>query len=156
MGCEVAQALCRFGCRTIIAHLQPLFLPKEDVMLPVAGRGTARDGVEVHLNTRAVNVRVEGGKKLVETINDGNVATFTVDAILTGVGPAGHHSGLNLEAAGVAYVADKGIVVDDFLRLPTGASLLPAMSAWSTNLSMSLRHRRASSCTMRCVLAANA
>ena len=76
----------------------------------------ARDGVEVHLNTRAVNVRVEGGKKLVETINDGNVATITVDAILTGIGRRPALSGLDLEAAGVAYVADKGIVVDDFLR----------------------------------------
>ena len=117
VGCELAQALCRFGCRTIIAHSQPLFLPKEERdAAQLLAEALARDGVEVHLNTRAVNVRVEGGKKLVETINDGNVATFTVDAILTGIGRRPSLSGLNLEAAGVAYVADKGIVVDDFLR----------------------------------------
>ena len=117
VGCEVAQALCRFGCRTIIAHSQPLFLPKEERdAAQLLAEALARDGVEVHLNTRAVNVRVEGGKKIVETINDGNVATITVDAILTGIGRRPALSGLNLEAAGVAYVADKGIVVDDFLR----------------------------------------
>ena len=117
VGCEVAQALCRFGCRTIIVHSQPLFLPKEERdAAQLLAEALARDGVEVHLNTRAVNVRVEGGKKLVETINDGNVATITVDAILTGIGRRPALSGLDLEVAGVAYVADKGIVVDDFLR----------------------------------------
>lgn len=117
VGCEVAQALCRFGCRTIITHSQPLFLPKEERdAAQLLAEALARDGVEVHLNTRAVNVRVEGGKKIVETLNDGNVATITVDAIITGIGRMPALSGLNLEAANVAYVADKGIIVDDFMR----------------------------------------
>ena len=117
VGCEVAQALCRFGCRTIIAHAQPLFLPKEERdAAQLLAEALARDGVEIHLNTRAVNVHVEGGKKVVETFNDGNIATITVDEILTGIGRMPALSGLNLEAAGVAYVADKGIAVDDFLR----------------------------------------
>jgi pyruvate/2-oxoglutarate dehydrogenase complex dihydrolipoamide dehydrogenase (E3) component len=117
VGCQVAQALCRFGCRTIIAHAEPLFLPKEerDAALILA-EALARDGVEIHLNTTAVNVRVEGGKKLVETINDGNVATIEVAEILTGIGRKPALSGLNLEAAGVAYDVDNGVVVDDFLR----------------------------------------
>lgn len=117
VGCQVAQALCRFGCRTVIAHAEPLFLPKEerDAAQLLAG-SMGRDGVEIHLNTRAVSVRVEGGKKLVETLNDGNVATIEVDEILTGIGRIPALSGLNLEAAGVAYDAAEGIVVDDFLR----------------------------------------
>jgi pyruvate/2-oxoglutarate dehydrogenase complex dihydrolipoamide dehydrogenase (E3) component len=117
VGCEVAQAMCRFGCRTIIAHAEPLFLPKEerDAALLLAA-ALARDGVEIHLNTTAINVRVEGGLKTVETINDGNVATIKVDQILTGIGRLPALSGLNLEAAGVNYDADNGIVVDDFMR----------------------------------------
>ncbi len=117
VGCEVAQALARFGCRTIITHSQPLFLPKEERdAAQLLAEALARDGVEIHLNTRAVNVRVEGGKKIVETLNDGNVATISVDAILTGIGRLPALSGLDLEAADIAYVADKGIIVDDFLR----------------------------------------
>lgn len=117
LGCQVAQALCRFGCRTIISHAEPLFLPKEerDAALLLA-EALARDGVEIHLNTKAVNVRIEGGKKLVETVNDGNVATIEVDEILTGIGRLPAVAGLNLEAAGVDYDPDRGIVVDDFLR----------------------------------------
>ena len=117
VGCQVAQAMCRFGCRTLIIHAEPLFLPKEerDAALLLA-EALARDGVEIHLNTTAVNVRVEGGRKIVETINDGNVATIEVDEILTGIGRLPALSGLNLEAAGVNYDANNGIVIDDFLR----------------------------------------
>ena len=116
-GCQVAQALCRFGCRTVIVHAEPLFLPKEERdAAQLLAESMARDGVEIHLNTEAVNARVEGGKKMVETLNDGNVATIAVDEILTGIGRLPALSGLNLEAAGVAYDANDGIVVDDFLR----------------------------------------
>ncbi len=117
LGCELAQAFCRFGSRTFIVHDEPLFLPKEerDAAQMVAD-ALARDGVEIHLNTRAVNVRVEGGKKCVETLNDGNVATIVVDQILTGIGRVPAVGGLDLEAAGVAYDAETGIQVDDFLR----------------------------------------
>ena len=117
VGCQVAQALCRFGCRVVIAHAEPLFLPKEERdAAQLLAEALARDGVEIHLNTTAVNVRVEGGKKIIETLNDGNVATIKVDQILTGIGRVPALSGLNLEAAGVAYDANVGIVVDDFLR----------------------------------------
>jgi len=117
VGCELAQAFARFGCRTIIAHDEPLFLPREerDAALLVA-EALASDGVEIHLNTKAMNVRVEGAKKIVETINDGNVATIVVDEILTGIGRVPAVANLNLEAAGVAFDPDGGIQVDDFLR----------------------------------------
>ena len=117
VGCELAQAFARFGVRTVIAHDEPLFLPKEerDAAQMVAA-ALAGDGVEIHLNTSAVRVRVEGGTKLIETVNDGNVATIAVDQILTGIGRVPAVAGLNLEAAGVALDAAGGIRVDDFLR----------------------------------------
>ena len=117
LGCELAQAFSRFGCRTVIAHNQPLFLPKEERdAAHMVSDALARDGVEIHLNTKAVKVRVEGGKKLIETFNDGNVATITVDEILTGIGRVPAVAGLNLEAAGVVFNTKTGIQIDDFLR----------------------------------------
>jgi pyruvate/2-oxoglutarate dehydrogenase complex dihydrolipoamide dehydrogenase (E3) component len=117
LGCELAQAFCRFGSRTVIAHDEPLFLPKEERdAAQMVSDALARDGVEIHLNTRAVNVRVEGGRKCVEMLNDGNVATITVDQILTGIGRVPAVGGLDLEAAGVAYDPVTGVQVDDFLR----------------------------------------
>ena len=117
VGCELAQAFARFGIRTVIVHSAPLFLPKEERdAAQMVSEALARDGVEVHLNTKAVVVRVEGGLKCVETINDGNVATICVDQILTGIGRVPAVGGLDLEAAGVAYDDDAGVQVDDFLR----------------------------------------
>ena len=117
LGCELAQAFARFGTRTVITHNEPLFLPKEERdAAQMVAEALARDGVEIHLNTRAVNVRVEGGRKLVETINDGNTATISVEQILTGIGRVPAVAGLGLEAAGVKYDVTAGVHVDDFLR----------------------------------------
>ncbi len=117
LGCELAQAFCRFGSRTIIAHDEPLFLPKEERdAAQMVSEALARDGVEIHLNTTVVKVRVDGGKKCVETLNDGNAATIAVDQILTGIGRVPAVEGLDLEVAGIRYDAEGGIQVDDFLR----------------------------------------
>jgi len=117
IGCEMAQALARFGSRVAIAHGAPLFLPKEERdAAQMVSDALARDGVEVHLNTKAVQVKVEFGKKHVETINDGNSATIAVDHILTGIGRAPAVGGLELQAAGIGYDDQTGIHVDDFLR----------------------------------------
>ncbi len=117
VGCELAQAFARFGSRTVIAHDEPLFLPKEERdAAQMVSDALARDGVEIHLNTTVVSVRVEGGRKYVETLNDGNGTTIAVDHILTGIGRVPAVLGLDLERAGVAYDGVAGIHVDDFLR----------------------------------------
>jgi pyruvate/2-oxoglutarate dehydrogenase complex dihydrolipoamide dehydrogenase (E3) component len=117
VGCELAQAFSRFGCRTAIAHDTPLFLPKEERdAAQLVSEALARDGVEIHLNTAVVSVRAEDGRKYAATTNDGNTATIVVDQILTGIGRVPAVAGLDLEAAGVAYDAQAGIQVDDFLR----------------------------------------
>ncbi len=117
LGCELAQAFCRFGAQTIIAQDKPLFLPKEERdAAQLLSDAFARDGIEVRLNTKAVNVRLEGGQKHVDLVSDDYKSTVAVDAILTGTGRAPNVEGLNLEAAGVDYDNTVGIGVDDFLQ----------------------------------------
>jgi pyruvate/2-oxoglutarate dehydrogenase complex dihydrolipoamide dehydrogenase (E3) component len=117
LGCELAQVFARFGSRTLISHSEPLFLPQEERdAAQMVSDALARDGVEIHLNSTATKVSVEGGQKVVELVNDGNTATTRVDAILTGIGRVPAVQGLDLEAAGVAYDAEAGVHVDDFLR----------------------------------------
>jgi len=117
LGCELAQTFARFGSRTLIAHSEPLFLPQEERdAAQMVSDALARDGVEIHLNTSVVNVRLEAGRKVVELVSDGSVATTIVDEILTGVGRVPAVQGLNLEAAGVDYDDEGGVHVDDFLR----------------------------------------
>ncbi|HVS55992.1 MAG TPA: mercuric reductase, partial [Casimicrobiaceae bacterium] len=117
LGCELAQAFCRFGARTSIAQSLPLFLPKEERdAAQLLSDSFARDGIEVRLNTEAVKVRLEGGRKVVDLISDGNQSTVTVDAILTGTGRLPNVERLNLDAAGIDCDATTGIRIDDFLQ----------------------------------------
>jgi pyruvate/2-oxoglutarate dehydrogenase complex dihydrolipoamide dehydrogenase (E3) component len=117
LGCELAQAFARFGARTVITHNEPLFLPKEERdAAQMVSDALARDGVEIHLNSTAVEVRCEGTRKLIELISAGQRTTIEVDAILTGIGRAPCVQDLGLEAAGVACDTVRGVQVDDFLR----------------------------------------
>src|ERR1700692_4378616 len=116
-GCEGAQMFARLGARTIIAMTEPLFLPKEERdAAHMVSDALARDGVEIHLNTRAAKVRIDGGRKLVDLVNDGDVTTVTVDGVFVGTGREPVVDGLDLDKAGIASSAEAGIQVDDFLR----------------------------------------
>ena len=117
LGCELAQAFCRFGSHVIIAQDDPMFLPKEERdAAQVLSDALARDGVEVHLNTTVVAVRTEGARKIVDLVSDGDKISVSVDEILAGIGRAPNVEGMDLEAAGVRYDTETGIRVDDFLR----------------------------------------
>ena len=117
LGCELAQAFARFGCRTLICHSEPLFLPKEERdAAQMVSDALARDGVEIHLNCSVTSVRREGGRKHVTMIIAGDTSSTVVDQILTGIGRIPSVQGLDLEKAGVVYDDNTGIEVDDFLR----------------------------------------
>jgi pyruvate/2-oxoglutarate dehydrogenase complex dihydrolipoamide dehydrogenase (E3) component len=116
LGCELAQAFCRFGAQTTIAQERPLFLPREERdAAQILSDSFTRDGIDVRLNTKVVNVRLENGQKLVDLVSDDYKSTVAIDAILTGTGRMPNVEGLNLEAAEVDYDTTKGIRVDDFL-----------------------------------------
>jgi pyruvate/2-oxoglutarate dehydrogenase complex dihydrolipoamide dehydrogenase (E3) component len=117
LGCELAQAFARLGARTTIVQQLPLFLPKEERdAAQILSAAFARDGIDVRLNTRPVEVRTEDGQKRVELISDDDRSTILVDRILAGVGRLPNVGGMDLEAAGVAHDDVSGIRVDDFLR----------------------------------------
>ena len=117
LGCELAQAFCRFGAQTTIAQEIPMFLPKEERdAAQIVSDVFARDGIEVRLNTKAVGVRVENGSKHVDLVSEDYKSTVVVDAILSGVGRLPNVEGLNLEAGGVDCDAATGVRVNDFLQ----------------------------------------
>jgi pyruvate/2-oxoglutarate dehydrogenase complex dihydrolipoamide dehydrogenase (E3) component len=117
LGCELAQAFCRFGSQTTIVQDWPLFLPKEERdAAQLLSDSFARDGIDVRLNTVAVNVRTNGHEKVVSLVSDDYKSTVTVDAILTGTGRNPNVDGLNLQAAGVEFDPDIGVRTNDFLQ----------------------------------------
>jgi pyruvate/2-oxoglutarate dehydrogenase complex dihydrolipoamide dehydrogenase (E3) component len=117
VGCELAQAFSRLGSRVILVQDEPMFLGNEERdAAQLLSDALARDGIEIHLNTQTLRVRVEGNEKVADLANDDTRRSVTVDQILVGVGTTPNVQGLDLEAAGVTYDHDGGIRVDDFLR----------------------------------------
>jgi len=116
-GCELAQAFCRLGSQVTIVQDEPMFLRQEERdAAQLLAEALARDGIEIHLNTQAVDVRVEKGQKLVDLVSENNRSTVVVDEILIAVGHTPNVEGLNLDAVGVKYDTDAGIQINDYLR----------------------------------------
>ncbi|MEO8634663.1 MAG: mercuric reductase [Gemmatimonadales bacterium] len=117
LGCELAQAFARLGCQVIIASQEPYFLPGEERdAAEILADALRRDGIEVRLNTEVNGVTLRGGEKHVHLVNDHEESSVAVDEILVGVGRVPNVEGLNLEAAGVEYDPETGVVVNDYLQ----------------------------------------
>ncbi|HEY1615550.1 MAG TPA: mercuric reductase [Rhizomicrobium sp.] len=116
LGCELAQAFCRLGSHVIIVQNDPKFLPREERdAAEILSRSMARDGVEIRLNTTVVGARRESGARVLETVNNEVTGEIQADEILLSIGRVPNVEELSLEAANVAFDADRGIKVDDFL-----------------------------------------
>lgn len=117
LGCELAQALCRLGSQVTIAQNEPMFLGKEERdAAQILSDALTRDGIEIHLNTQIISVRVEGKQKCVDLVSDDTERTVTVDEILVGIGSVPNVEDMNLQAAGVKYDSEAGIPINDFLQ----------------------------------------
>jgi pyruvate/2-oxoglutarate dehydrogenase complex dihydrolipoamide dehydrogenase (E3) component len=117
LGCELAQAFSRLGCKVIIANRDRYFLPGEERdAAEILADALRRDGIEVRLDTHVKEVVSRDGEKHATLVSYEWVDTVAVDEILIGVGRVPNVDGLNLEAAGVAYDHERGVRVDDFLR----------------------------------------
>src|SRR5271168_747611 len=117
LGCELAQAFCRLGSQVSIVQNDPMFLGNEERdAAQILSDSLARDGIGIHLNTEAVNVRVEQNQKIVDLVSDDYKFSLTVDAILVGIGSAPNVERMNLEGAGVKYDKDAGIMTNDYLQ----------------------------------------
>ncbi|MDH5756951.1 MAG: mercuric reductase [Nitrospinota bacterium] len=116
IGCELAQAFARLGSKVVIVSRGRL-LPRED---PEASELLAsvfrREGVQTRINAQPLRVASAHGKKLVTITGEQGEETLECDQLLIGAGRKPNVEGLNLEAAGVAQDARRGVGVDDFLR----------------------------------------
>ena len=116
LGCELGQAFCRLGAHVTIVQNDPKFLPREERdAAEILSWAMARDGMDIRLNTVVTGARREGDARILETFNNGVRGEISADEILVSTGRVPNVEGLDLAAAGVAFEADRGIVVDDFL-----------------------------------------
>jgi pyruvate/2-oxoglutarate dehydrogenase complex dihydrolipoamide dehydrogenase (E3) component len=118
IGCELAQAFRRLGCEVVLFHRGSHLLDKEDAdAADIVQKAFVREGIRLVLGAQLERVeKTETGKTIYFKNNNGNLESITVDEILAGAGRAPNVEGLNLEAVGVAFDAQKGVKVNDYLQ----------------------------------------
>ncbi|MEM1279447.1 MAG: NAD(P)/FAD-dependent oxidoreductase [Cyanobacteria bacterium P01_H01_bin.152] len=113
IGCELGQAFSRLGSQVTMIASRDQLMPKEE---PEAARVVqdlmAAEGIRILTNTRAKEVLVEHGKKVIVTNTGDRIA---VDEILVAAGRVPNVEALNLQAAGVD-VGKAGVIVNAKLQ----------------------------------------
>ena len=116
IGCEMAQTFARFGSRVTLANRGGQILPREDGdAARLVEEAMVKDGVDLRLGSRFLEVRSEGDDKVVVLERGGRRETVAADAILVAAGRRPNVEDLGCAAGGVA-LGDRGVVVDDRLR----------------------------------------
>lgn len=120
IGCELAQAFCRFGSTVDLVNRSPRLLGREEPeAVSVLQRRFEREGVRLHLGAKPLAAEVEDGpagrRRVVVVEENGRPVRLAVDAILVAVGRRPNVEGLGLEAAGVRH-GPAGVTVNDHLR----------------------------------------
>jgi len=117
IGCELAQAFRRLGSEVSIVEMGKQFLSREDPdAAEILAKVFEREGTNVFLNASVQEVVLADGRKMVRLKTGDGERAITVDEILVGAGRVPNVDGLNLEAVGVEYDIQKGVVVNDYLQ----------------------------------------
>ncbi|HEU4913251.1 MAG TPA: FAD-dependent oxidoreductase [Actinomycetes bacterium] len=114
IGCELAQALARFGVRvTVVEGLDRLLTKEEPDASKVVAEVFARDGIDVRLGTKVTGVAHPRPDCVRVSLDDGTAVD--AEQLLVTVGRRPVTDGLDVEAAGVR-LDDRGFIpVDDRL-----------------------------------------
>lgn len=118
IGMEMAQAFARLGSHVTVLQTRDQLLPKEDKdIAQFVKEKLESEGVTVHLNTSAQEVKTNPHALEVTALNSSTGNRFTLEAreILIATGRTPNIKGLNLKNAGVSF-NQKGIIVDKRLR----------------------------------------
>ncbi|MEX2648451.1 MAG: FAD-dependent oxidoreductase [Alphaproteobacteria bacterium] len=115
VGCELAQAHRRLGCRVSLIEMASL-LPRDDPELVAVLRDRlVAEGIDVHEGARAEAVERVANGIAVRAIKGGTTIRVEGTHLLVATGRRPVVDGLELDAAGIAHDA-KGITVDAGLR----------------------------------------
>ena len=117
IGCELAQAFHRLGCEVTLLHKNTQLLDREDVeAAEIVQQGFEREGLNLVLGCAIARVEKTDTGKVLHYQQNGIEHQIEVDEILVGAGRAPNVEGLNLEALGVDYDKERGVIVNDYLQ----------------------------------------
>ena len=117
IGCELAQSFQRLGAQVTLIEATKQFLGREDPdAADLLHTSLLKDGIEIRLDTRLIEVRPERGTHHAIVEHEGTRSEVPFDQILVAVGRKPNVANLGLETVGVEYDEQRGVHVDDFLQ----------------------------------------
>lgn len=117
IGCELAQAFGRFGSTVTVIEAAGQLLGREDAdAAATVATSLVRDGIALRLGTKVLGVTRQGPDKVISIEQDGQPLEVRADEILVAAGRVPNVTGMDLEAAGIIYDAQRGVRVDERLR----------------------------------------
>ncbi|MEP7096381.1 MAG: FAD-dependent oxidoreductase [Dokdonella sp.] len=117
IGCELAQAFARLGCKVTQVEMAPRILTREDAdAADIVTRQLQAEGVHVATEHQALRVEGDsaGGRLVCE--HGGAEVVFEYDALLLALGRQPNVEGFGLEDLGVRLNERKAIEADSMLR----------------------------------------
>lgn len=116
IGCEIAQAMRRFGCEVTMFERAERILSREDPeAAAVLTEILQREGIRLVTGAELHSVERREGGKTIRFTAAGETGGVVVDEILVGVGRRPNVENIGLEEAGIAFDA-RGVQVDDTMR----------------------------------------
>jgi len=116
IGCEMAGAFARLGCKVSMIQRGETLLAKEDPEISSACQKVLEnDGVQIHFNADARRAGSDDNGKFIVFEIEGQEQTARASQILVAIGKEAATQSLQLENAGVE-TNEIGVVVDDQLR----------------------------------------
>jgi pyruvate/2-oxoglutarate dehydrogenase complex dihydrolipoamide dehydrogenase (E3) component len=117
IGCELAQALARFGSQVTLLERSDQILPREDADAAAIVQSQMQlDGVSFVRNATISRIERRGTERVIHFEHDARRKELPVDAILVGIGRAPNVEGLGLSVVGVDHGVKSGVEVDNHLR----------------------------------------
>jgi dihydrolipoamide dehydrogenase len=117
IGSELAQAFARLGSKVTQIEMLPRIMSKEDPEFSeMVMKRFREDGIDVLVEHKAKEVRVENGEKIVVVEHQGAEKRIVCDEILCAVGRAANTQGFGLEELGIPITKQKTVEVNEYLQ----------------------------------------
>ena len=117
IGCELTQCFARLGAQVTQVEMLPRIMIREDPEVSDLVTKRFRDeGVDVLVNHKAKEVRVENGEKILIVEHGGADKRIACDEILCAVGRVANTQGYGLEELGIPVTKQKTVEVNEFLQ----------------------------------------
>ncbi len=116
IGCELAQAFSRLDCEVSLVEMASHLMPREDLDVSEFVEAQFREEkIQVLTGTEAKAVEVEGEKKFLNILQNGQSKRIEFDELLIAVGRKANVTGFGLEELGVKLNQNGTIAANEFL-----------------------------------------